>query len=123
MNFIEAPATWAVIAPQYLLSGFNKATCRVAAGRTTKNGRDKNSERMWITTYNYVFYPRPRLYTKVIIIRLFLIYGCDKKLEDPIRQLRMLCLLTWFCINDLQNIEFQNEQPHSYWLLPEEFAT
>lgn len=75
---------------------------------------------MWITTYNYVLYPRPALYTRVIIIRLFLIYECDKKLKDPIRRLRMLCLLTWFCTNDLQNIEFQNEQPHSYLPLLEE---
>ena len=29
MNFIESPTTWAVIVSQYLLSGFNKATCRV----------------------------------------------------------------------------------------------
>ena len=91
--------------------------------RYNKNGRDEDLERMWITTYSYVLYPRPRLYTKVIIIRLFLIYGCDKKLEDPIRRLRMLCPLAWFCINDLQNIEFQSEQPHSYLLLLEEFVT
>jgi len=63
-------------------------------GGTTKNDRDEDLERMWITTYNYVLYPRPELYTRVIIIRLFLIYGCDKKLEDLIRRLWMLCLLT-----------------------------
>ena len=48
MNFIESPTTWAVIVSQYLLSGFNKATCRVSILKfvgTTKNGRDKDSEK------------------------------------------------------------------------------
>ena len=48
---------------QYLLSGFNKATCRLWQVGTTNNGRDKDSERIWITTYSYVLYPRPELYT------------------------------------------------------------
>ena len=121
MNFIESPTTWAVIVSQYLLSGFNKATCQVG---TTKNGRDKDSEKDVDNNLQLCALSATGImYEDVIIICLSPIYGCDKKLEDLIRRLRMLCLLTWFCTNDLQNIEFQNEQPHSYLPLLEEFVT
>ena len=91
---------------------------------TTKNGRDKDSEKDVDNNLQLCALSATGImYEDVIIICLSPIYGCDKKLEDLIRRLRMLCLLTWFCTNDLQNIEFQNEQPHSYLPLLEEFVT
>lgn len=66
MNFIEAPTTWAVIESQHLLLAYNKATCRVAAGLDNNNGWNKCLKKDEDNnSYNYGFYPQPRLYTKL----------------------------------------------------------